>query len=61
MNEGDFYVTYLSEDQVISTLADNPDILPDCIREYNTQKKAAILYSCSTLNSVVNSVVERAM
>lgn len=55
------HLVVLSEDQVISTFADNPDILKDCIWEYNTQKKAAILDSCSTLNSVVNSVVERAM
>lgn len=55
------HLVVLSEDQVISTYANNPDILKDCILEYNTQKKAAILDSCSTLNSVVNSVVERAM
>lgn len=36
-------------------------MLKDCILEYNAQKKAAIIESYNTLDSIINNVVERAM
>jgi len=55
------HLVSLPEDQWVSTFAANQDMLKDCILEYNAQKKAAILDSYHTLDSVINSVVERAM
>lgn len=54
------HLVCLEQDQVIVTFANNQDMLKDCILEYNTQKKAAILDSYNTLDSIVKSVVERA-